>query len=284
MLWENLRCQEFPEAVKQSGGVCVIPMGATEKHGLHLGVGIDTIVVEEIARQAAEIEPVVVFPAFRFGQINNLQHYAGSVCLSAKLMLDYLQELCREIARSGFRKILILNGHGGNGALLGTLSYSLREEKKDYVLAYRDSYRLGMEALLDAIRKDPGAFPELLPEDVRTLESYFETPKQGGHADFDETICLLAVRPEGVDLSMMDQECGESTHRVDHLIEAGIRASQHWFTLFPNHHAGTYHPGANERLGKALLQMRVADVAHAFKVFKEDTTMLAQNAEWNSSW
>ena len=49
MLWENLKCQEFPEAVKTSKGVCVIPIGAMEKHGLHLGVGIDSIAVEEVA-------------------------------------------------------------------------------------------------------------------------------------------------------------------------------------------------------------------------------------------
>ena len=133
MLWENLKCQEFPTAVKESKGVCVIPIGAMEKHGLHLAVGMDCIAVEEVARRAADLEPVVVFPTFWFGQLNNLQHMDGAVCLSTKLILDYLGELCREIARSGFKKILFLNGHGGNPPLLHTFSSICREEKKDYV-------------------------------------------------------------------------------------------------------------------------------------------------------
>jgi len=284
MFWENLRCQEFPDAVKKSKGVCVIPIGATEKHGLHLGVGIDSLVVEEIARLAAEIEPVVVFPAFRFGQLNNLQHMDGSICLSTRLMLDYLEELCREIARSGFKKILFLNGHGGNPPMLHTLSSIIREQKKDYVVAYVNYYAVLMSELLDAVRQTPEEYPYLTAEDIATLESYFAQPMEEGHADFDETLCLLGVRPEAVDLSQMDKESGLSTHRMDHLTKVGITASQFWFANYPNHHSASYHPDANERLGRALIQLRVKRAANVFKVFKEDEELLKQNAEWNERW
>ena len=54
MLWENLKSQDFAAAALQTQGVCVIPIGATEKHGLHLPVGTDTVVVDELARRAAE--------------------------------------------------------------------------------------------------------------------------------------------------------------------------------------------------------------------------------------
>ena len=284
MLWENLKCQEFPEAVKASKGVCVIPIGAMEKHGLHLGVGIDSIAVEEVARLAAEKEPVVVFPTFWFGQLNNLQHMDGSVCLSTKLMLDYLGELCREIARSGFKKILFLNGHGGNPPMLHTLSSICREEKKDYVVAFVNVYGTNVASLRDAIRANPEAFPYLTPEDIHTVESYFDEPKQEGHADMEETLALLGVRPEAVDVSLMDKESGLSTHRMDHLTKVGIQASQFWFANFPNHHAASFHPGANQRLGKAFIQIRVEDVAGIFKVFKDDEELLKQNEEWNNAW
>ena len=284
MEWENLKSQEFPDAVVKSKGVCVIPIGATEKHGLHLPVGMDSIMVEEVARRAADVEPVVVFPTFRFGQLNNLQHMDGSVCLSTKLMLDYLSELCREIARSGFMKILFLNGHGGNPPLLHTFSSICREEKRDYVVAAVDSYHTNVASLRDAIRTDPNAFPYLTAEDIHTVESYFDTPKEEGHADMEETLALLGIRPETVDLSLMDKESGLSIHRMDHLAKAGIYASQVWFANHPNHHQATFHPGANERLGKALIQIRVAEVAQIFKVFKEDQALLKHNAEWNSAW
>ena len=191
MLWENLKCQEFPEAVKASKGVCVIPIGAMEKHGLHLPVGMDSIMVQEVARLAAEVEPVVVFPTFWFGEVNNLQPKPGAVCLSTRLQLSYLEELCREIARNGFKKILFLNGHGGNPPILHALSCILREQKRDYVVAAVNSYNTGVKALRDAIRAEPEAFPYLTPEDFKTVESYFDTPKEEGHADFEETLALL---------------------------------------------------------------------------------------------
>jgi len=284
VLWENLKCQEFPTAVEKSKGVCVIPIGAMEKHGLHLPVGMDTIAVEKVAHLAAEVEPVVVFPAFGFGQLNNLQHMDGSICLSTKLILDYLSELCREIARSGFKKILFLNGHGGNPPLLHTFSSMCREEKRDYVVAAVESYHTNVASLRDAIRTRPEKFPYLSAEDIYTVESYFDTPKEEGHADMEETLMLLGVRPEVVDISLMNQECGLSTHRMDHLSELGIYASQIWFANHPNHHEATYHPGANERLGKALLHIRVEAVAHIFKVFKEDEELLRHNNAWNLSW
>ena len=284
MLWENLKSQEFAEAVKTSAGVCVIPIGATEKHGLHLPVGMDSIMVQEVARLAAEAEPVVVFPTFWFGEVNNLQPKPGAICLSTKLQLNYLEELCREIGRNGFKKILFLNGHGGNPPILQTLSCILREKKLDYVVAGVNAYHTGVKALRDAVRENPEAFPYLLPEDVQTLESYFDSPKEEGHADFEETLALLGIRPETVDVRRMDQEKGLNTHRMDHLQNVGIYASQFWFANHPNHHAATFHPGANERLGKAMLQIRVADVAHIFKVFKEDTELLKHNEEWNNNW
>ena len=284
MLWENLKWQEFPTAVSESKGVCVIPMGAMEKHGLHLSVGMDCVACEEVAHLAAEKEPVVVFPTFWFGQLNHGQHLDGSVCLSTRLMLDYLGEICREIARSGFKKILILNGHGGNPPLLHTFTSICKEEKRDYVVAAAECYHTNIVSLRDAIRADRDAFPYLTEEDVQTIESYFDTPKEEGHADLEETLMLLGVRPETVDVSLWEKECGLSTHRMDHLIKTGIYTAQIWMANHPNHHEATFHPGANERLGKAMLQVRVEEVANIFKVFKEDEELLKHNDEWNRLW
>lgn len=60
MNWEYLREEEFKEAIEQSKGLCVVPVGCMEKHGQHLPIGTDSILATEIVRRAAEREPVVV--------------------------------------------------------------------------------------------------------------------------------------------------------------------------------------------------------------------------------
>ena len=285
MLWENLTCAEFPDAVARSKGVCVVPIGATEKHGSHLPVGTDTMVAEQVAWDAAEKEEVVVFPAFGFGQLLGLQHFDGSVCLSTKLMMNFLTEICREIARSGFKKILLLNGHGGNNALLNFFCESTREEKKDYVVLTASHYSLDIADLLKDI-KEQGmeAFPELTEEDVETLESYFAQPMYSGHGCFTETLSLLGTRPELVHLDRMNSEDGCSTHRFDHISQAGMYSPYNWFGNYPNQLAASYHPGANERLGRALHRIRVDKTAEMFRVLKEDEELLKINEEWNNRW
>ncbi len=117
MLWENLREEEFEEAIKESGGVCILPVGCLEKHGQHLPVGTDVIHITEIAKRAAEKEPVMIFPTMYFGEKTGAGEFRGTVIFSLELRLRILKETCREIARNGFRKILFYNGHGGNGDL-----------------------------------------------------------------------------------------------------------------------------------------------------------------------
>ena len=56
MLWENLREEEFKDAIEKSKGVCIVPIGSLEKHGQHLPVGMDSIAAGEWCRLAAEKE------------------------------------------------------------------------------------------------------------------------------------------------------------------------------------------------------------------------------------
>ena len=284
MLWENLTCAEFPDAVARSKGVCVVPIGATEKHGQHLPVGTDTMVIERTAWDAAEKEEVVVFPAFGYGQLLGLQHFDGSVCLSTRLMMDFLTEICREVARSGFKKILLLNGHGGNTALLNFFCESTREEKKDYVVVTGKGWSAGLDALQATVRERGREAYELLEEDIATLESYFDQPMDSGHGCFAETLAVLGVKPELVHLDRMDSEDGRSTHRFDHISQAGMYSPYNWFGNYPNQLAASYHPGANERLGKAFHRLRVEKVAEMFRVLKEDEELLKINDEWNKRW
>lgn len=285
MLWENLKSSEFPETIKKSKGVCVVPIGAMEKHGPHMPVGTDNIIIERSAVLAAELEPVVVFPTFGFGHVNGLQSFDGTIAFSNELLLKFLSALCDEIARNGFKKILFVNSHGGNPPLLTTLSNMTKESKKDYVVVCADSYQTTEVTMLEEFKNNREHYPDITDEDVALLQKYVDTRTAWGHADLDEMLLVSESRPETVDVSLMGNESGESTHRTDHLREMGIySAANLWFINYPNSFAGTHFPHVNERLASAYMKHRVEFMAKLYKVIKEDTTLLAANEEWNKSW
>ncbi len=116
--YEELTAPEFVQAAARAGGVCVVPIGILEKHGPHLPLGTDLINIRETVLRAAAREYCVVFPQYYFGQINEARHQPGTVAYSTDLIWKMLQETCDELARNGFTKIVLANGHGGNNAFL----------------------------------------------------------------------------------------------------------------------------------------------------------------------
>ena len=120
MNWEKLTSPDFEIAVKTCGRVCLLPLGVIEKHGDHLPLGQDAMVIHRLCTEAAEIEPAMVFPFFYLGRINEARHQPGTISLKYELILPVLESMCDEIARNGFDRILLANGHGGNINILNT--------------------------------------------------------------------------------------------------------------------------------------------------------------------
>ena len=118
-------------AIEKSGGLCILPLGCLEKHGPHEPLGTDFFIAKEIVELAAELEDVMVFPTGAWlgdmvgihGNPRRIEINHGTISLNPHTLLTVLEELCDEIARNGFRKILIINSHGGNIAML---NYFLR--------------------------------------------------------------------------------------------------------------------------------------------------------------
>src|SRR5690554_4628985 len=118
MLWEELTAPEFEKAREKAKGVCVVPFGVIEKHGTHLPLGTDMIIARRVAEDLAKEEPVVLFPYYYFGQIFEARHVPGTIAVKPDLLFGLLDEVCDEIARNGFDKIVLLNSHGGNPMLI----------------------------------------------------------------------------------------------------------------------------------------------------------------------
>ena len=115
---EELTAVQFKEAVKKSSQTAIIPIGVLEKHGPHMPLGTDVYTAREIALRAAEMEYAVVFPWYYFSQINEARQQPGTISYSPELIWKILQETLDELNRNGFKKIILINGHGGNAALL----------------------------------------------------------------------------------------------------------------------------------------------------------------------
>src|SRR6202167_1757281 len=132
--WEELTAADFREGIHRSQGTCLLPFGILEKHGPHLPLGTDLLDVRYAALHAAEQEYAVVFPEYYFGQIAEARHEPGTVAYSREMQLALLQETTEEMARNGCKKVIIVNGHGGNEHLLPFFAQSQLDKPHDYVV------------------------------------------------------------------------------------------------------------------------------------------------------
>ena len=131
---EELTAPDYIKAVEKSAKTCILPIGVFEKHGPHLPIGTDLYTAREFALRAAEKEYTVVFPWYYFSQINEARHQPGTIAYSPELIWKALQETLDELARNGFEKIIIVNGHGGNNAFLNFFGMAQLSERRNYSL------------------------------------------------------------------------------------------------------------------------------------------------------
>ncbi len=247
MLWEELTAAEFKEAVAKTAETCMIPMGIMEKHGDHLPLGTDLINIRALAVAASSLEDVVIFPPFYFGQICEAQHVPGTLSFDAQFLLNTLRTVCHEIARNGFKKIILVNGHGGNTFLIPFFTQMNLDLPKDYVLYFLDI---------------PWRNPEELEKIIET-----KTDEHGGEI---ETSMMLKVRPDLVKLDRVKLTEGVPQKRLAHLWEQGIYTAIWWYADYPYHFAGDPIRATPEK-GAKLLDLGAAHLAKLIKTIKQDT-------------
>jgi len=112
----------------------VLPVGSTEQHG-YLSVGTDAILAERVAVEAAEPLGIPVLPALAFGVTPYFSSFPGSPSLRLSTYLAVIEDLLNSLVTQGFRRIAIVNGHGGNSPAAGFLREWLAEPPADGVQA-----------------------------------------------------------------------------------------------------------------------------------------------------
>ena len=255
--WDELTASDWPRAQERAAYTCVLPIGILEKHGPHLPMGADLIHVRELSARAAKQEYAVVFPDFFYGQIYEAKHQPGTFALPSRVVWDLLDATVEEIARNGFKRIVIVNGHGGNPELLRFFIQSQLERRRDYVVYYFDSYTdPEFERKAQALRKSD--------------------PEIDMHAGENETSLLMHLRPDLVQMDRAAQESGADEKR---LALPGLYAAIWWYARFPNHYAGEGAKGTRE-LGQVITEHRVGALVKALRVVKADDKTPAVQKEY----
>lgn len=262
MKWEELTAPQFAKAVEKCEGVCLLPLGVIEKHGPHLPLGTDLILAREMACRAAELEPAVVFPPYFFTQIFEARHTPGTIGIDGQFMYHLLQSVCEEIARNGLKKIILVNGHGGNRYFLPHFIMLQLEHPKDYVVYLPKP---------DVWAKDE--------EFTKKVAEMSESKIRNEHAGELETSMVLAVHPQLVDRSTLPSDSGLAQERLAHLAEANVYTAIGWYADFPNHYAGQGEFGTVAK-GEFVMEHVAKRLARIIRVVKDDAGSPALQSEF----
>jgi creatinine amidohydrolase len=170
--------------------VALVPLGSMEQHGLHLPFSTDTVIVTELARRVEHHLPNLTLrlPTMWLGHSQHHLAFPGSISLDPRPYADMVKGICQSLVTGGFRRIFLLNGHGGNQVPVPVALRELKSELKGTPglhIAFASYWWLGQEA----------------------ISSVRESPLGGvSHAGEMETSIILALHPERVALDRVRRD------------------------------------------------------------------------------
>jgi creatinine amidohydrolase len=251
--WEELTASDFRSAIQRAQGTCLLPFGILEKHGPHLPLGTDLLDVRYVALHAVEQEYAVVFPEYYFGQIFEAKHEPGTVAYSRELQLKLLQETTDEMARNGCKKVIIVNGHGGNEHLLPFFAQSQLEKSHDYVVY-----------VIVRVETPPGGPPA-------------KSKGPDWHAGEAETSAMMISRPDLVHPDRAKNESGADLGRQK--LPDNAYTGIWWYARFPNHYSGDGSLATTE-LGQYRMNAWINGIVQAIRAVKADQESLKLQNEF----
>ncbi len=208
----------------------ILPLGSTEEHGRHLGLGTDSIEAEAIAYAVGEQTGVIVAPTLHYGMALSQMGFPGTVSLKPTTLIAVLEDIFRSLYRHGFRRVLVVNGHGGNTASLMSAVQMVTQDLPGWRVKNfewwtdQEAYRVVVEMLGEQV---------------------------GSHASPGETAFMLAVRPNAVKLDRLTER------------DAPVKPSREITTVqsfarkYPEGIMGLNPRNATRQVGEALLKKSV---------------------------
>ncbi|MGE0719755.1 MAG: creatininase family protein [Alphaproteobacteria bacterium] len=239
--WRKLRADELRARAREDA-IVIVPVGSIEQHGPHLPVEVDSMlgetVAQETARRIAATEPCLVLPMLWTGLSEHHMSFGGTITLDDVTFLAVLRCICRSIVRHGFRRIVLLNGHGGNDNAMRVAADMLTPELQVPIVQFTYWYAA-----------------------AEPIAAILETQKGLQHACEAETSMMMTLRPELVarDRIPMVKEANV-TPQVGDIVGGGV---YRWRTLGAMSSVGVIgnpHAASPEK-GRRLIDGIAAEIA-----------------------
>jgi mycofactocin precursor peptide peptidase len=211
-------------AVAGRAPVLAVPLGATEQHGPHLPLSVDTDVAAELCRRLAAVRAeVVVAPALPYGASGEHAGFPGTLSIGCAALELVLVELARS-ATETFARVLFVSAHGGNADPLAAAVRLLRSEGRDvraFAPAWSGDPHAGRPETAMALALDPARvhMGDAVPGDVRPLAELWGALRTGG---------VRAVSPSGVLGDPTGATAAEGAALLDRLAGDLVRAVDAW--------------------------------------------------------
>jgi creatinine amidohydrolase len=247
LLWESLTWEEIA-SLRQSGiDLCLLPAGATEQHGPHLGVGMDTCNAVKLCEAVSRETGVPVLPPLAYGcSLGHSRRWPGTLALQPQTVINTVVEIFDWLHGAGFKRLLLVNGHVGNAAPLRCALEIIRSRFDDAMI------RVCNVAELSA-----------------RVRAEFFADAEDWHANAAETSLMLACAPELVRPDKIAGADDEDRTRGLVFTHPVNRTSKNGATGFPSR--------ATQAQGENLFRMMVEDLTAIIRSALTEQPPLAQN-------
>ena len=176
MKWNDLTWEELPAVLAACGQAALLPVGATEQHGPHLGCGVDTVIADRLCSAVAARTGVPMLPPLPYGcSLGHSRRWPGTIAVTPPVLIEFVKQIGDWAYHSGVRRLFIVNAHVTNAAPLRCALEMLRAEHDDLMVALLNTATLSQR-----------------------VREFHAADGDDWHANDAETSLMLAIAPEGV--------------------------------------------------------------------------------------
>ncbi len=247
LTWEDIRDLD-------KGRVVILPVATIEDHGPHLPVNTDGIITKTLCEKVSELMPkdTVLLPIVTYGYSPHHEDFPGSLNISYETLIRYVTDIGKDLSKHGFRKLLIVNGHGSNAAPVEIAHKRINYETNGKILCACTFYLNG-------------------PKGTKAIKRIRKSKYPGGmgHACELETSLMLAIRPDLVKMGKAKKDMNYP-HDGDLFMDwsdGALSFMPYWSTVSKTGTAGDPTVATREA-GEYLLKVAVEELCDRVKIIK----------------